>query len=59
MRLPLTLPSTSPVYKKYLDKFEKEEEQIEEMQASVKKFQEQEHKQRQEFESHLGSLDVE
>jgi hypothetical protein len=53
------LPSTSPVYKKYLDKFEKEEEQIEEMQASVKKLQEQEHKQRQEFEGYLGGLDVE
>jgi hypothetical protein len=53
------LPSTSPVYKKYLDKFEKQEGEIEEMQASVKKLQETEHTQRQEYENYLAGLDVE
>ena len=53
------VPSTSPVYKKYLDKFEKQEGEIEEMQASVKKLQETELKQRQEYETYLGALDVE
>jgi septal ring factor EnvC (AmiA/AmiB activator) len=53
------LPSTSPVYKKYLDKFEKQEGEIEEMQATIKKLQDEEHKQRQGFENYLGSLDVE
>jgi septal ring factor EnvC (AmiA/AmiB activator) len=53
------LPSTSPVYKKYLDKFEKQEGEIEELQASIKKLQETELKQRQDYESYLSALDVE
>jgi len=51
------LPSTSPVYKKYLEKFEKQEGQIEEMQASIKSLQDQEHKQRQDYENFLAALD--
>jgi hypothetical protein len=53
------LPQTSPIYKKYLDKFEKQEGQIEEMQATIKGLQDTEHKQRQEFENYLIALDVE
>jgi hypothetical protein len=53
------LPPTSPVYKKYLEKFEKQEGQIEEMQASIKKLQDQELAQRQGYEGYLGALDVE
>jgi hypothetical protein len=53
------LPQSSPIYKKYLEKFEKQEGEIEEMQATIKKLQDQEHKQRQDFENYLGGLDVE
>jgi hypothetical protein len=53
------LPQSSAIYKKYLEKFEKQEGQIEEMQATIKKLQDQEHKQRQEFDNYLGGLDVE
>ena len=53
------LPQTSPIYKKYLDKFEKQEGQIEEMQATIKTLQDTEHKQRQEYDGYLGALDVE
>jgi hypothetical protein len=52
------LPSTSPIYKKYLEKFEKQEGQIEEMQGSIKKLQDDELKQRQGYESYLSALDV-
>ena len=55
----LILPSTSPVYKKYLDKFEKQEVEIEEMQATIKKLQDEEHRQREGYENYLGALDVE
>jgi len=53
------LPQSSAIYKKYLDKFERQEGQIEEMQATVKKLQDTEHQQRQDFESYLVGLDVE
>jgi septal ring factor EnvC (AmiA/AmiB activator) len=53
------LPPTSPVYKKYLEKFEKQEGEIEEMQATIKKLQDEEHRQRQGYETYLGNLDVE
>jgi hypothetical protein len=53
------LPQSSPIYKKYLEKFEKQEGEIEEMQATIKKLQDTEHKQRQEFDTYLGALDVE
>jgi hypothetical protein len=53
------LPQSSPIYKKYLEKFEKQEGEIEEMQATIKKLQDTEHAQRQAFDNYLGSLDVE
>jgi hypothetical protein len=53
------LPQSAPIYKKYLDKFEKQEGQIEEMQATIKTLQDTEHKQRQEYDGYLGALDVE
>jgi hypothetical protein len=53
------LPQSSPIYKKYLEKFEKQEGEIEEMQATIKKLQDSEHQQRQAFENYLGNLDVE
>jgi len=53
------LPQSSPIFKKYLEKFEKQEGEIEEMQATIKKLQDQEHLQRQAFDNYLGNLDVE
>jgi hypothetical protein len=53
------LPQSSPIYKKYLEKFEKQEGEIEEMQATIKKLQDTEHQQRQAFDNYLGGLDVE
>jgi hypothetical protein len=53
------LPQSSPIYKKYLEKFEKQEGEIEEMQATIKKLQDTEHAQRQQFDNYLGNLDVE
>jgi hypothetical protein len=53
------LPQSSPIYKKYLEKFEKQEGEIEEMQATIKKLQDTEHAQRQAFDNYLGNLDVE
>ena len=53
------LPQSSPIYKKYLEKFEKQEGEIEEMQATIKKLQDTEHAQRQTFDNYLGNLDVE
>ncbi len=53
------LPQSSAIYKKYLEKFEKQEGEIEEMQATIKKLQDQEHLQRQAFDNYLGNLDVE
>ena len=53
------LPQSSPIYKKYLEKFEKQEGEIEEMQATIKKLQDTEHAQRQAFDNYLGNSDVE
>jgi len=53
------LPQSSPIYKKYLEKFEKQEGEIEEMQATIKTLQDTEHAQRQAFDNYLGGLDVE
>jgi septal ring factor EnvC (AmiA/AmiB activator) len=53
------LPQSSPLFKKYLEKLEKQEGEVEEMQATIKKLQDQEHQQRQAFENYLGNLDVE
>jgi hypothetical protein len=53
------LPQSSPLFKKYLEKLEKQEGEIEEMQATIKKLQDMEHTQRQAFDNYLGGLDVE
>src|SRR5262249_25322607 len=52
-------PATAPVYKRYLEKLEKQEGEIEKLQASQKKLQDTELAERQEFENYLASLDVE
>jgi hypothetical protein len=53
------LPQGADAYKKYLDKFNKQEDEIDKMQAKVKELQDEEFKKRQEYEGFLGSLDVE
>jgi hypothetical protein len=52
-------PSTAPVYKRYLEKLEKQEGEIEKLQASQKKLQDTELVERQAFETYLAALDVE
>jgi hypothetical protein len=53
------MPSTAAAYKRYLDKFDQQETQIEALQADIKKLQGTEHNQRKEYEAFLNSLDVE
>jgi hypothetical protein len=53
------VPANSAVHKRYLDKFDKQETQIEKLQEDVKKQLEQQQKQRKEYEDFLASLTVE
>jgi hypothetical protein len=52
------MPSTAAAYKRYLEKFDKQETEIEELQKSQKTLQTQELKQRQEFDQFLTNLNV-
>jgi hypothetical protein len=53
------MPPTAAAYKRYLEKFDTQETEIEKLQASQKHLQEVELTRRQEYEAYLGSLDVE
>ncbi len=53
------MPATAAAYKRYLDKFDSQETQIEKLQAEIQKLQEAEHAQRQEYEAFLNGLNVE
>ncbi|MCS6850747.1 MAG: DUF4139 domain-containing protein [Gemmataceae bacterium] len=53
------MPSTAAAYKRYLDKFDQQEIEIEKLQEQIKKLQATEHAQRQEYEAYLMSLEVE
>src|SRR3954447_2362138 len=53
------MPRTAAAYKRYLDKFDKQETEIERLQADIKKLQGTEHGQRKEFEDFLGNLSAE
>lgn len=53
------VPPTSAAYKRYLEKLDAQEPEIEALQAKIRKFQEDEHKHRIAYENYLGSLDVE
>jgi hypothetical protein len=53
------MPPTAAAYKRYLQKFDDQETQIEKYQADIKKLQDEEHAQRKEFESYLANLNVE
>jgi len=52
------MPSTAAAYKRYLEKFDKQETEIEELQKSQKKLQSDEVKQRQEVDRYLSGLNV-
>jgi hypothetical protein len=52
-------PATAPVYKRYLEKLEKQESEIEKMQTTQKTLQDTELAQRQALDGYLASLDVE
>src|SRR5205807_7378758 len=53
------MPPTAAAYKRYLDKFDAQETQIEKYQADIKKLQDTEHQQQKEFEDFLGNLSAE
>jgi hypothetical protein len=53
------LPPSSAAYKRYLEKFDTQETEIEKLQAQVKKLQDTEKGQRSEYESYLAALTVE
>ncbi len=53
------VPANSAVHKRYLEKFDKQETQIEKLQEEVKKHQELQRKQRKEYEDFLAGLNVE
>jgi hypothetical protein len=50
------MPSTAKAYKRYLDKFDQQEGEIERLQGQVKKLQAAEHQQRKELEDFLASF---
>jgi hypothetical protein len=52
-------PATAPVYKRYLEKLEKQEAEIEKMQSSQKKLQDAELAERQATDNYLAALDIE
>ena len=53
------VPPSSAAYKRYLEKFDKQETQIEKLQASIQQKQEEEKTQRQEYEDFLTNLTIE
>jgi len=53
------MPQTAAAYKRYLDKFDTQETQIEKLQGVIKELREAEHQQRKDYESYLAGLSVE
>src|SRR5262249_9463151 len=53
------MPSTAKAYKRYLEKFDQQESQIEKYQADIKKLQATEHEQRKELEDFLAGFTAE
>ena len=52
------MPSTAAAYKRYLEKFDKQETEIEKLQEQQKQLQADELKARQEFDRYLSGIDV-
>ena len=53
------MPQTAAAYKRYLEKFDTQETQIEKLQGVIKELHEAEQQQRKDYEGYLGSLSVE
>jgi hypothetical protein len=53
------MPPSAAAYKRYLEKFDLQETQIEKLQEQIKKFQATEHQQRKDYETYLAALNVE
>jgi hypothetical protein len=53
------MPASSAAYKRYLEKFDQQETQIEEYQADIKKLQGVEHNQKKEFDDFLANFSAE
>jgi hypothetical protein len=53
------LPEKAPVYKRYLEKFDKQEAEIEHLQKQIKDLEAAELRQRNAYEGYLASLTVE
>ncbi len=53
------MPPTAAAYKRYLDKFDVQETQIEKVQADIKKLQDVEHQQQKDFEDFLNNFSAE
>ena len=53
------MPPTAAAYKRYLEKFDAQETQIEKYQADIKKLQDVEHQQQKEFEDFLNNFSAE
>jgi len=53
------MPQTAPAYKRYLEKFDKQETEIERLQEQTKKLQQAEQQERKEYEGYLSGLNVE
>ena len=53
------MPQTSAAYKRYLEKFDTQETEIEKLQSRIKERQETEKKQMKEFEDYLAGLTIE
>ena len=53
------MPATAAAYKRYLEKFDLQETQIEDYQKQIKTLQGVEHKQRKEFEDYLANFSAE
>jgi hypothetical protein len=53
------MPPSAAAYKRYLEKFDKQETEIENLQEKLKELQQAEHQQRKEYEAYLSGLTVE
>ena len=53
------MPPTAAAYKRYLEKFDAQETQIEQYQAEVKKLQSVDFKQKKEFDDYLANFSAE
>jgi hypothetical protein len=52
------MPPTAAAYKRYLEKFDQQETEIEKLQTKRQQLQDQEHRQRTDYDSYLMSLNV-